>query len=89
MQPSRKTRTAIPIQNRRETHYFGIFVALLFALLLFGVYSPISFTSDITGGPVINVLSTSSPSSALLLFALLFGVLLLFFFTHRMMSRVM
>gem|GEM_PF-3427140 len=89
MPKAASSQHTVPIQNRRETHYFGIFVALLLALFLFGVYSPVSFTSDLTGGPVLNILSTNSPSSALLLFALLFGILLLFFFTHRMMSRVM
>ncbi|MBI1973136.1 hypothetical protein HYS50_03965, partial [Candidatus Woesearchaeota archaeon] len=87
MQKTRKDGTAVPIQTRRDTHYLGIFVALIVALVLFAVYSPVSFRSDITGEPVLNLLSTNSPSSALLLFALLFGILLLFFFTHRMMSR--
>ena len=88
MQKKQSLRTAVPIQNKHDSHYLGIFVALLVALALFGYYSPVSFTSDVTGGPVVDVLATNSPSSALLLFALLFGVLLLFFFTHRMMSRV-
>ena len=89
MQKSKSSKSAVPIQNKRESHYLGIFVALLIALVLFGVYSPVGFNSDITGSQVLNVFSVSSPSSALLLFALLFGILLLFFFTHRMMSRVL
>src|SRR3989344_9449073 len=83
------SKTAVPIHTKRDRSYLGIFIALLLALVFFGVYSPVSFTSDITGGPVVNILSTASPTSALFLFALLFGILLLFFFTHRMMSRVM
>ena len=89
MQKSRQSKTAVPIHTKRDRSYLGIFIALLLALVFFGVYSPVSFTSDITGGPVVNILSTASPTSALFLFALLFGILLLFFFTHRMMSRVM
>ena len=88
MQKSSSSRTAVPIQSKHDSHYLGIFIALLVGLVLFGVYSPIGFNSDITGGPVLDVLSTNSPSSALLLFSLLFGILLLFFFTHRMMSKV-
>ena len=89
MPKAHSSRQVVPIESKPRSSYLGIFFTLLIALVLFGVYSPVSFTEDITGGPVLNVLSINSPSSALLLFALLFGILLLFFFTHRMMSRVL
>lgn len=88
MQKNHRVATAVPIQKGRDSRYLGIFLVLVVALVLFGIYSPVSFTSDITGGQVINVFSTNSPMSALLLFVFIFGILLLFFFTHRLMSRV-
>ena len=86
--PSRRLSQTVPIEKKHNRHYLGIFFVLLIALVLFGVYSPVSLTGELTGGPVLDLFSSNTPASALILFVLIFGILLLFFFTHRMLSRV-
>jgi hypothetical protein len=76
-------------RQRRNFHYFGVFVALVGALVLFGVYAPVSFTGDITGGQIVDVFSSGTPLSAFLLFGAIALLLLLFVFTHRLLSRVL